>query len=43
MSGQTRAIFVWYCAECSDGAGPFDDEDDCDADADLHNNEYHRA
>ena len=36
-------VYNAYCAECNEGTGPHDDEDDAQAWADQHNTEYHEG
>ena len=41
MSAVVNEVYNGWCADCADGAGPFDYEDDADAWVSEHNKENH--
>jgi hypothetical protein len=41
MPADIHPVYNAYCADCNEGSGPHDDDDDAQAWADEHNAEYH--
>ena len=43
MSADVYVVYNVFCADCGDGYGPFDYEDDAANSAAVHNDEHHNG